>query len=107
MMCFSAWLCFARDSLIDRIDHTLDLTHTTLHTRTLTNKVLFRGWLKIIKGSASLQTDVGVNPIWTRAMTSKAKDGWCVVGGGGGARLQIMHFALCACICFLAELPLC
>ena len=81
-MCFSAWLCFvvARDSFIDRIDHTLELTHTTLHTRTLTNKVLFRGWLKIIKGSASLQTDVGVRPIWTRAVTSKAKDGWCVVG---------------------------
>ena len=58
------------------IDHVL--THTMLHTRTLTNKVLFRGWLKIIKGAASLQTDVGVRPIWTRAVTEKATDGWYV-----------------------------
>ena len=43
---------------------------------TLTRKVLFRAFIKVVRGACSLQTDVGNRPIWTRRMSEAAPQGW-------------------------------
>ena len=43
---------------------------------TLTAKVLFRAFIKIVIGKCSLQTDVGSSPRWTRQQSEAAPQGW-------------------------------
>lgn len=57
-------------------DHNQVRVNFPIEGRILTRKVLFRGFLKIIKGKASLQTDVSSRPRWTREQTEAAQDGW-------------------------------
>ena len=43
----------------------------------VTDKLLFRGYLKIIKGKARACTTLTqCGPMWTKAITSKSTDGW-------------------------------
>lgn len=46
------------------------------YRRIETRRVLFRAFLKVIKGKASLQTDVGINPRWTAQTSAAQTDGW-------------------------------
>jgi hypothetical protein len=61
----------------------------------LTSKVLFRGFLKIIKGKANVQTDVGNYPRWTREQTEAAPDGWLsiheLIGSSHVTSLDSVH----------------
>eukprot|EP00730_Choanoeca_flexa_P007226 TRINITY_DN12298_c6_g3_i1.p1 TRINITY_DN12298_c6_g3~~TRINITY_DN12298_c6_g3_i1.p1 ORF type:complete len:516 (+),score=111.63 TRINITY_DN12298_c6_g3_i1:643-2190(+) len=72
-------------------------------SRWLTNKVLFRAWIKIVKGAFRIATDVGITPTLTKTQTDAGPDGWLFVNqlvakshtvNQGGNRYALIFMAL-------------
>ncbi len=68
-----------RDTSDNSNPNTLAYVHFPKESRILTKGLLFRAWIKIIKGALHFGTDTYVTPEITREMTEAAPDGWYFV----------------------------
>jgi hypothetical protein len=65
--------------IVGRRNHGALWVSFAMEKRSITRRILFRGYIKIIKGKASVQSDIHLAPRWNRSMTEAAPDGWLAV----------------------------